>query len=362
MNCQFRLPGLWAFCATNVDIAERKWRSSSGIQKNYPKFFDIIVVPGDSHGTRGLIESVLSKIGDLWTFRRNLGNCKRWPGLLYYLHLLCTNRKLHTICRLLEVSTTLWPWTDVTFLARDAIADDAVARCPSVTRRYSVETAKHILKLFPPSGSHTVLVFPHQTLWQYSDGDPPNWGKNRDQCLALKSMTAGADADDNRHPSVNLVNDNTGSSTSFLPRDAMHKRGLCRQAVPVRPHVRLSFCHVSVILSKRINIFSNTVHRLIATPLWFFRTKRYGNIATGTSLTGNSNACRVSKIAILDQHLASLHAVMWSETSVLWQDRSQTNKNWSWSWTWSRRLRSCSWSWFCKSVLGLNLGLVALVL
>jgi len=65
MNCQFRLPGLWAFCATNVDIAERKWRSSSGIQKNYPKFFDIIVVPGDSHGTRGLIESVLSKIGDL---------------------------------------------------------------------------------------------------------------------------------------------------------------------------------------------------------------------------------------------------------------------------------------------------------
>jgi len=42
---------------------------------------------------------------------------------------------------------------------------------PSVTRRYSVEAAKHILKLFSPSGSHTILVFlPHQTLWQFSDG------------------------------------------------------------------------------------------------------------------------------------------------------------------------------------------------
>ena len=29
-------------------------------------------------------------------------------------------------------------------------ADYAVARCPSVTRRYSVETAKHILKLVSP--------------------------------------------------------------------------------------------------------------------------------------------------------------------------------------------------------------------
>jgi len=32
--------------------------------------------------------------------------------------------------------------------------------CLSVTRRYSVKTAKRIVKLFAPSGSHTVLVFP----------------------------------------------------------------------------------------------------------------------------------------------------------------------------------------------------------
>ena len=46
-----------------------------------------------------------------------------------------------------------------------AAADCAVARCLSVrlsvTRRYCVETVKHVIKLFSPSGSHTVLVFPH---------------------------------------------------------------------------------------------------------------------------------------------------------------------------------------------------------
>ena len=60
-------------------------------------------------------------------------------------------------------------------------ADYSVVRClsvspsvrPSVTHRYSVETAKHIiLKLFSPSSSHILLVIPHQTVWQYSDGDP----------------------------------------------------------------------------------------------------------------------------------------------------------------------------------------------
>ena len=43
--------------------------------------------------------------------------------------------------------------------------DYAVARCLSVrlsvTRRHSVETAKHIFKLFARSNSHTILVFPY---------------------------------------------------------------------------------------------------------------------------------------------------------------------------------------------------------
>jgi len=44
---------------------------------------------------------------------------------------------------------------------------------PSVMFLHSVETNKHIFKMFSPLGSHhTILVFPYQTSWQYSDGDP----------------------------------------------------------------------------------------------------------------------------------------------------------------------------------------------
>ena len=55
-------------------------------------------------------------------------------------------------------------------------ADYAVARClcsyPSGTHQHCVETAEHIIKLFSPPGGHTILVFPYQTFWQYSDGNP----------------------------------------------------------------------------------------------------------------------------------------------------------------------------------------------
>jgi len=65
-------------------------------------------------------------------------------------------------------------------------ADYAVARClyvclsirPSVARRYCVQTITHILKVFSPSGSPTILVFPHQTGWQFSDGNHLNGAAN----------------------------------------------------------------------------------------------------------------------------------------------------------------------------------------
>jgi len=73
-------------------------------------------------------------------------------------------------------------------LPRDAMhsADYAVARClsvhlsvcPSVTGRYSVETAKPTIKLFPPSGSHTILVSLIQTVWQCSNGAPQSGASN----------------------------------------------------------------------------------------------------------------------------------------------------------------------------------------
>jgi len=44
--------------------------------------------------------------------------------------------------------------------------------------RHSVKTFTHVLKLFSPLGSHTILVFPHQTAWQYQNGNLPNGASN----------------------------------------------------------------------------------------------------------------------------------------------------------------------------------------
>jgi len=59
-----------------------------------------------------------------------------------------------------------------------------------VTRRYCVKMTKYN-QIFSPSGSHIILVFRHQTVWQYSDRDPLTGAsntrdmKNRDFRLAL---------------------------------------------------------------------------------------------------------------------------------------------------------------------------------
>jgi len=50
---------------------------------------------------------------------------------------------------------------------------------PSVTRRYSVDTGEHILRLFLSPGSHTILDFPYQTLRKYCYGHPANGGGGR---------------------------------------------------------------------------------------------------------------------------------------------------------------------------------------
>jgi len=54
----------------------------------------------------------------------------------------------------------------------------AVMRCLSVcvlvTFVNCVETGNHIVRLFSPSGRPIILVFPYQTGWQYTNGDPDN--------------------------------------------------------------------------------------------------------------------------------------------------------------------------------------------
>ena len=66
----------------------------------------------------------------------------------------------------------------------------AVTRClsvrASVTFVSCAKTNKNIFEIFSPSGSHTILVFPYQTGWRCSDGNPPNGGV---ECKGYEKMT-----------------------------------------------------------------------------------------------------------------------------------------------------------------------------
>ena len=72
------------------------------------------------------------------------------------------------------------------FLPRDAMhsADYVVARClsvcPSVCLSHAGILSKrlNISSNFLLSGSHTILVFPDQMVWQYSDEDPLTGASN----------------------------------------------------------------------------------------------------------------------------------------------------------------------------------------
>ena len=58
-----------------------------------------------------------------------------------------------------------------------------VVRCPSVclSRSCILSKRKTYLQIFfHLRVAIIILVFSYQTLWQYSDGQPPNWGRNRD--------------------------------------------------------------------------------------------------------------------------------------------------------------------------------------
>ena len=79
---------------------------------------------------------------------------------------------------------------------------------------------------------------------------------------------------------------------SFLPRDAMHKRGICRHAVSVCECLWCACVSVTFVSCVKTNkdifeIFSPSGSPAI---LVFFHTKQRGPIRTGTPLTGASNA------------------------------------------------------------------------
>ena len=72
-----------------------------------------------------------------------------------------------------------------------------------------------------------------------------------------------------------------------MPPDAMHKRGLCRQAVSVCSLCVCVCVSVTLVHSVKMNknIF-NFLHRQVATPFYIFCYKWHDNIPTGTLVTG----------------------------------------------------------------------------
>jgi len=116
--------------------------------------------------------------------------------------LLCTkfhqNRMIFTARRVCITRTM--PWQDV---------------CPSVCLSHAGIESKRLYissMFFSPSGSPTILVFPYQTGWQYSDGNPLTGASNAreyekitisDQYRALSRNWCKANR--KLHPSFRMV-------------------------------------------------------------------------------------------------------------------------------------------------------------
>jgi len=64
-----------------------------------------------------------------------------------------------------------------------------ITGAPSCGVCLCVKMNKDIFEIFSLSGSHTILVFPYQTGWRYSDGSLPNGASNAGACSTVERST-----------------------------------------------------------------------------------------------------------------------------------------------------------------------------
>ena len=103
--------------------------------------------------------------------------------------------------------------------------------CPSVTRRYSVDTAKHIIKLFHRRVATPLWFF--QRLWQYLDGNPTpplppnggieNWGIKKSRFSTNISFYLGND----RKQGHSYYGMPPGTRTRSIPTGVKHDLIIC---------------------------------------------------------------------------------------------------------------------------------------
>ena len=100
---------------------------------------------------------------------------------------------------------------------------DAVMRCLCVrpSRSWIVLKGINISSHFSPSGSQAILVFPYQTTWQYSDGNPHNggverrWGRQKSRFWALYTQLYSPM--NGRYTSLRAVNCSSGKCSCDGP-------------------------------------------------------------------------------------------------------------------------------------------------
>ena len=96
-------------------------------------------------------------------------------SLVYYVRLICSFILCNFYCAT-RMHSAYMPWKDV-----------RLSVCPSVRHTPVLCLNGYTYpQFFSPSGSPTILAFPYQTGWRYSDGNSPNGGV---ECKRYDKMT-----------------------------------------------------------------------------------------------------------------------------------------------------------------------------
>ena len=162
---------LSSFCTTSGSALFRcsDTRRSSHTHRTGPSRFFLLLLhpPGTLPADIRLCENILTS-----HFQTPLGN----PSIQTQLVLLCCIKRLYIFGRkgAIQIRYYYYYYYYYYRATRMHSAGYAVARWPSVSQSVChMLVLSRILRVFSPSGSPTILVFPHQTGWQYSDGDHP---------------------------------------------------------------------------------------------------------------------------------------------------------------------------------------------
>ena len=116
---------------------------------------------------------------------------KFFSNIAFYFvwHYLFKSTVLFLRSMLFVVIFATWCYASAAYVVMRCISV-CLSVCVCVHHIHSVKTNKNIFEIFSPSGSQAILVFPYQTAWQYSDGNPLNggvecrWGRQKSRFWA----------------------------------------------------------------------------------------------------------------------------------------------------------------------------------